>query len=84
MTLAFFGVSYTPWWLCQPVVVFWPTLCPSLSSYVIILSYHWLFNIATSFVNGQMQRESVGKAVATKFDKYHEYIIHFHEQSFSW
>ena len=28
MTSAFFGISYTPWWLCQPVVIFWPTsLC---------------------------------------------------------
>ena len=25
MTLALFWVSYTPWWLCQPVFIFWPT-----------------------------------------------------------
>ena len=25
MTSAFFGVSYTPWCLCQPIIIFWPT-----------------------------------------------------------
>ena len=24
MTLALFWVSYTPWWLCQTVFIFWP------------------------------------------------------------
>ena len=24
MTLALFWVSYTPWWLCQTIFIFWP------------------------------------------------------------
>ena len=30
------------------------TLSNSLSSFVIFLSYRWLFNVATSFVNGPL------------------------------
>ena len=126
MTLALFGVSDTPWWLCQPVVIFWPTpwcfklmtsfvnrpepktiifriqfisirvnricvtkgvqlslvrptkacfrwipsncwifhhsssflmtLGPSSSAFVSFLSYRWLFNVATSFVNGPLPK----------------------------
>ena len=122
MTSAFFGVSDTPWCLCQPIISFWHapwcfksttsfvnrpeprtiifriqfisirvnricvtkgvqlslvrptkacfrwipsncwifhhsssflmTLGPSSSAFVSFLSYHWLFNVATSFVNG--------------------------------
>ena len=118
MTSAFFGVSDTPWCLCQLIISFWPaprcfkltmsalsqkrsplddhwkcpinhpfapkevqlslvrptkaffwwitsnhwifhhsssflmTLDPSSSAFVSFLSYRWLFNVATSFVNG--------------------------------
>ena len=31
------------------------TLGPSSSAFVSFLSYHWLFNVATSFVNGPLQ-----------------------------
>ena len=120
MTSALFGVSDTPWCLCQPIISFWPapwcfklttsalnqkrsslddhwkcpinhpfapkrvqlslvrptraffgwipsnpwifhhsssflmTLGPSSSAFVSFLSYHWLFNVATSFVNGPL------------------------------
>ena len=37
MTLALFGVYYTPWWLCHPVVIFWPT--------------PWCFKLMTSSVD---------------------------------
>ena len=33
------------------------TLGPSLSAFVSFLSYHWLFNVATSFVNGPIVAE---------------------------
>ena len=127
MTSAFFGVSDTPWCLCQPIISFWHTpwglkwtrslvnspepktiifriqfisirvnticvtkvvqlslmrptkacfgwipsnrwifhhsstflmtLGPSLSAFVSFLSYHWFFNVATSFVNGPLDEE---------------------------
>ena len=37
MTSAFFGVSDTPWCLCQPIISFWPA--------------PWCFKLTTSFVN---------------------------------
>ena len=27
MTSALFRLPFTPWWLCQPVIIFWPTPC---------------------------------------------------------
>ena len=33
------------------------TLGPSSSAFVSFLSYHWLFNVATSFVNGPLQNK---------------------------
>ena len=36
MTSAFFGVSDTPWCLCQPIISFWPA--------------PWCFKLTTSFV----------------------------------
>ena len=37
MTSAFFGVSDTPWCLCQPIISFWHA--------------PWCFKLMTSFVN---------------------------------
>ena len=35
-------------------VIFSMTLGPSSSAFISFLSYHWLFNVATSFVNGPL------------------------------
>ena len=44
MTSAFFGVSDTPWCLCQPIISFWPAPC--------------CFKLTTSFVTAVNQKLS--------------------------
>ena len=51
-TRAFFGWIPSNRWIFQHSSSFLMTLGPSSSAFVSFLSYHWLFNVATSFVNG--------------------------------
>ena len=146
MTSAFFGVSDTPWCLCQPIISFWPapwcfkltmsalnqkqsslgdhwkcpinhpfapkgvqlslvrptraffgwipsnpwifhhssflmTLGPSLSAFVSFLSYRWLFNVATSFVNGPLWVVELGLVAENCTNIGSLYIICQHNSS---
>ena len=45
MTSALFGVSDTPWWLCQPIISFWPP--------------RWCFKLMTSFVNSPEPKTNI-------------------------
>ena len=52
LTRAFFGWIPSNRWIFHHSSSFLMTLSPSSSAFVSFLSYHWLFNVATSFVNG--------------------------------
>ena len=52
LTKAFFGWIPSNCWIFHHSSSFLMTLGPSLSAFVSFLSYHWLINVATSFVNG--------------------------------
>ena len=54
LTKAFFGWIPTNRWIFHHSSSFLMTLGPSSSAFVSFLSYRWLFNIATSFVNGPL------------------------------
>ena len=54
LTKAFFGWIPSNCWIFHHSSSFLMTLGPSLSAFVSFLSYHWLFNVATSFVNGPL------------------------------
>ena len=53
-TEAFFGWIPSNCWIFHHSSSFLMTLGPSLSAFVSFLSYRWLFNVATSFVNGPL------------------------------
>ena len=58
-TKAFFGWIPSNRWIFHHSSAFLITLGPSSSAFVSFLSYHWLFNVATSFVNGPLQGRSM-------------------------
>ena len=55
LTKAFFGWIPSNCWIFHHSSSFLMTLGPSLSAFVSFLSYRWLFNVATSFVNGPLE-----------------------------
>ena len=58
-TKAFFGWIPSNHWIFHHSSSFLMTLDPSSSAFVSFLSYRWLFKVATSFVNGPLQRSLV-------------------------
>ena len=70
MTSAFFGVSDTPWCLCQPIISFWPA--------------PWCFKLTTSFVN--CPEPVVGARVCTQMTiiENSQSTIHLLQKGTSW
>ena len=70
MTSAFFGVSDTPWCLCQPIISFWPA--------------PWCFKLMTSFVNSP--EPVVGARVCTQMTiiENSQSTIHLLQKGTSW
>ena len=56
-TKACFGWIPSNCWIFHHSSSFLITLGPSSSAFVSFLSHHWLFNVATSFVNGPLATE---------------------------
>merc|ERR1712102_67339 len=63
LTKAFFGWIPLNCWFFHHSSSFLMTLGPSLSAFVSFLSYHWLFNVATSFVNGPLPTVTYSRAL---------------------
>ena len=70
MTSALFGVSDTPWCLCQPIISFWPA--------------PWCFKLTTSFVN--CPEPVVGARVCTQMTiiENSQSTIHLLQKGSSW
>ena len=70
MTSALFGVSDTPWCLCQPIISFWPA--------------PWCFKLMTSFVN--CPEPVVGARVCTQMTiiENSQSTIHLLQKGTSW